>query len=103
MNQCDGCMRGLRLENGVHMDGRHLVMSCSRERYESEKDFRIDDLGNPSNKFKIICPKCNQSTDCDSAIERGCSVLDNEIRLICGHCGFSDKSEMKGADGSPLD
>ena len=33
MNQCDGCRRGIPVENGIHPDG-HGSMACTKDRYE---------------------------------------------------------------------
>lgn len=41
MNQCDGCRRGLPLENGVHIDptiqgwGR-MYMVCTKDEYDTQ-------------------------------------------------------------------
>lgn len=35
VNQCDGCARGLPIEDGIHIDGRYLVMGCTKDRYSA--------------------------------------------------------------------
>lgn len=37
INQCDGCQRGLRVENGIHYDGGHVVMCCTAKLYAEEQ------------------------------------------------------------------
>lgn len=32
-NQCDGCARGLRVENSIHYDGGRPDMACTAYRY----------------------------------------------------------------------
>ena len=36
-NQCDGCIRGIPVVNGVHRDAQYFGMVCSKERYIEEK------------------------------------------------------------------
>jgi len=35
-NQCDGCIRGIPVVNGVHRDAQYFGMVCSKERYTEE-------------------------------------------------------------------
>jgi len=36
-NQCDGCIRGIPVVNGVHRDAQYFGMVCSKERYIEEE------------------------------------------------------------------
>ena len=33
-NQCDGCIRGIPVLNGVHRDAQYFGMACSKDRYK---------------------------------------------------------------------
>ena len=35
-NQCDGCIRGIPVVNGVHRDAQYFGMVCSKERYKEK-------------------------------------------------------------------
>lgn len=37
MNQCDGCRRGLPLENGIHRGEGYDLIGCTRELYRTPK------------------------------------------------------------------
>ena len=59
MNQCDGCMRKLRLnKHGHHIESDGGVFACTKDRYEPQdydmeyeserdRDFGLDGWGNP--------------------------------------------------------
>jgi len=36
-NQCDGCIRGIPVVNGVHRDAQYFGMVCSKARYTEEE------------------------------------------------------------------
>jgi len=35
-NQCDGCIRGIPVTNGVHRDAQYFGMVCSKDRYKEK-------------------------------------------------------------------
>ena len=35
MNQCDGCRRGLPIDNGIHRGEGYDMIACTRDRYEA--------------------------------------------------------------------
>ena len=34
LNQCDGCMAGLPLKDGIHQDGQVFGIVCTKDRYK---------------------------------------------------------------------
>ena len=51
-NQCDGCIRGIPVVNGVHKDEQVFGMVCSKNRYEvsnmdTERTFGLTPRGEP--------------------------------------------------------
>ena len=65
INQCDGCMRGLPVKDGIHFDGEKPYMGCTKDRYESVIDKII--IG------KVRCVKCGAGYGaCDCWVKCKC-------------------------------
>ena len=53
INQCDGCARGLPVEDVIHMGGGYDLIGCTKNRYvaQDEIDCGCESLGS-------VCPVC---------------------------------------------
>jgi len=62
-NQCDGCIRGVPIVNGIHKDEQYFGMMCSKERYEDMSRTRRKSLRGGKSVDKSCrnnggCPVC---------------------------------------------
>lgn len=74
INQCDGCRRGLPVENNVHIDTERkgwgdwcdLYMVCTKALY--------------------VCQYCESETECDCLDRINCPKTGKPLHKSCGLC-----------------
>lgn len=73
-NQCDGCNRGLPIEDGCHMEGDHVYMGCTKSLYADPKI--------PNNP----CPYCKSKDTVSSMLRKSKTIV-----ITCSACGGISK------------